>query len=187
VNKKIKTDFKKITSNDAYQLACFWYDELIQANTEDQFNSQGINLLYKPTKYLFENSINLTDLKYNIMSDIDHDCQYYIWRPKIQICLPSLYSVNLDDQDDNFDNGDGSYNDNTDNNRFDKTLLYPSFRETMYLLSLDMKNRSESIIINNIVESPYWNEPKHDSYEALQYSIKRFFVDYLKYSGLKYK
>ena len=190
VNKKIKTDFKKITSNDAYQLACFWYDELAQANTEDQFKSQGINLLYRPTKHVFENSINLTDFKYNIISDIDHDCQYYIWRPKIQICLPSLYSVNIDDQDDKFDNGDNSDNgdnDDTDNNRFQKTLLYPSFRETMYLLSLDMNNRSKPITINNIVESPYWNEPKHDSYEILQCSIERFFVDYLKYSGLKYK
>ena len=72
-------------------------------------------------------------------------------------------------------------------NEVTKTLLYPSFRETMYLLSLEARNKSEMVIINNIVQSPYWSEPKHDSYEIMQYSVRNFFVNYLKYQGLKYK
>ena len=172
INSKIKSDFKKITSNDAYQVACFWHDEVVRACSEEERKHQSISLLYRPTsKHIFDNSVNLTDFKYNIISDVDHKNQYYIWRPKIQICLPSLRSMEIDKT----------------TNEVTKTLLYPSFRETMYLLSLKARNKSEMVIINNIVQSPYWSEPKHDSYEIMQYSVQNFFVSYLKYQGLKYK
>lgn len=179
VNKKIKTDFKRITSNDAYQLASFWYSELAKANAEESYKSRGINLLYRPTKYIFDNSINLTDVKYNIISDDEDEYQYYIWRPKVQICVPSLYSAKNDEESNAANNNDSNEN--------QKTLLYPSFRETMYLLSLDMKDRTKKASVNNIVQSPYWNEPWRDSYEILQCSVNQFFVDYLKYPGLEYK
>ena len=171
INNKIKTDFKKITSNDAYQIVCFWQDELIKTNSEENNKNQHNGLLYRHTsKHVFDNSVNLTDFKYNIISDIYHKNEYYIWRPKIQICLPLAHSIQQIDE-----------------NEINKTQLYPSFRETMYLLSLETTNRSENAIVNNIVQSPYWNEPKQDSYEIMQHSVKTFFVNYLKYSGLKYK
>ena len=50
-----------------------------------------------------------------------------------------------------------------------------------------MNDRNEQIIVNNIVQSPYWTEPIHESYNLLQYSIEEYFVKYLKYPGLKYK
>ena len=173
VNNKIKRDFKKISSNDAYQVVCFWQDELTRSTLEENNKNQQIRLLYEPTsKHIFDNSVNLTDFKYNIISDIHHKNHYYIWRPKIQICLPLPDSIEIDKSE----------------NEFNKTQLYPSFRETMYLLSLEVKkNRQESAIVNNIVLSPYWNEPKHNSYEIMQNSVKRYFVNYLKYPGLKYK
>lgn len=171
VNKRIKNDFKKITSNDAYQLVSFWQDELIRATSEEDCRNQNIGLLYKPvSKHIFDNSVNLTDFKYNIISDIDHINNYYIWRPKIQICLPLPYSIKIDKGENHLKN----------------TQLYPSFRETMYLFSLKTMNNHDKAIINNIVQSPYWNEPKHDSYKIMQYSLKTFFIDYLKYSSLKY-
>lgn len=179
VNENIQTDFTKLTSNDAYQLACFWCDELAQANTEESFTSQGINLLYRPTKHVFEKSINLTDFKYNIVSDVEHEQQYYIWRPKIQICLPSPYSTKIDEQDDDISE--------SDDNKCRGASLYPSLRETMYLLSLNMKDRSKPVIINKSVQSPYWNEPKYDSFEILQNSLQQFFVVYLKYPGVNTK
>lgn len=172
INSKIKSDFKKITSNDAYQVACFWHDELVQACSDEERNHQISSLLYRPTsKHIFDNSVNLTDFKYSIISDVENKNQYYIWRPKIQICLPSLRSIEIDKRRD----------------EIKKTLLYPSFRETMYLLSLEARNDSETAIINNIVQSPYWSEPKYDSYKIMQYSVDNFFVGYLKYRGLKYK
>jgi len=177
VNDKIKTDFKKISSNDAYQLACFWHDELMDTLSEkirDTQNSddQNINLLYKPSpKHIFDNSVNLTDFKYNIINDNAKKNEYYIWRPKVQICLPSLYGINEYNGDEDICN----------------PLLYPSFRETMYLLSIDSKNRKNGATINNIVKSPYWNEPKHNSYKVMHFSVKKYFVNYLKYKNLKYK
>ena len=175
VNKKIKNDFKKITSNDAYQLTSFWNDELVNACSEESRQSQNINFLYRPDSHYLKNSVNLTDFKYNIISDTDQKNSYYIWRPKIQICLPSLYNIQSADNED-----DIKYNSQ-------KTLLYPSFRETMYVLCLTMEDCFEIVTINNIVQSPYWNEPKHNSYEILQFSIEQYFVKYLKHSGLEYK
>ena len=73
VNQKIKNDFRKITSNDAYQIASFWYDELVETNAEEIAKKQhSINLLYRPRKPVFESSVNLTDFKYNIISDVDN-------------------------------------------------------------------------------------------------------------------
>ena len=171
-NNKIKTDFKKITSNDAYQLSCFWHDELLQTTKEESRQCQGINLLYQPTNHIFKNSVNLTDIKYHIISDVENNHCYYIWRPKIQICLPSMYAIIIKDDESN--------------SNLQKTLLYPSFRETMYLLSVETNDRSKNAIITNIVQSPYWNEPQYDSYNILQFSLKSFFVNYLKYPSLEY-
>lgn len=172
INKKIKSDFKKISSFDAYQISTYWNDELTNACSEESKKYQNINLLYRPDTHVFKNSINLTDIKYDIISDTNKLNSYYIWRPKIQICLPSLYLVKNDDSEES---------------EFQKTLLYPSFRETMHILSLNMNDRNEQIIVNNIVQSPYWTEPIHESYNLLQYSIEEYFVKYLKYPGLKYK
>lgn len=172
INKKIKSDFKRISSYDAYQISTYWNDELTNACSEESKKCQNINMLYSPDTHVFNNSINLTDIKYDIISDINKKNTYYIWRPKIQICLPSLYLVE---------------NSNESEDEFQKTLLYPSFRETMHLLSLNMDGRNENIIVNNIVQSPYWNEPIHESYNLLQFSIKEYFTKYLKYPGLKYK
>jgi hypothetical protein len=173
VNKKIKTDFKEIEPQDAYQLACFWYDELSYANSKKSYDSQGIDLLYRPTKHIFENSVNLTDIKYNILINNETDQQYFIWRPKIQINLSSLHSMNIA----------------TDNNDSvnESTTIYPSFRETMYLLSLNTKEDINIVTINNIVQSPYWNEHKDISNEIFESSLEKYFVKYLKYSGLNYK
>lgn len=170
INNKIKSDFKKITSNDAYQIVCFWHDELIRSSLEENNKIQNDCILYNPTsKHIFDNSVNLTDFKYNIISDIHHKNEYYIWRPKIQICLPLSDSTPLDE------------------NEINKTQLYPSFRETMHLLSLEKTNRYDNAIVINLVQSPYWNEPENDTYKIMQYSVKTFFVNYLKYSGVKYK
>lgn len=170
INQKIKTDFKKITSNDAYQIASFWYDELEKVGADEGIDHKcDIHPLSKTNNILYEKSANLTDYQYNIINDIENKNHHYIWRPKIQICLPTLRSVNIDDD-------------------FPKTLLCPSFRETMYLLSLEGRNESlEDAIIRNIVQSPYWNKPEHESYNILQYSVERFFIDYLKYPCVKYK
>ena len=172
-NKKIKTDFKKITSNDAYQLSSFWHDELLQTTKDEARQHHGISLLYQPTNHIYKNSVNLTDMKYNIISDIENKHCYYIWRPKIQICLPSMYAIRIKDDESN--------------SELKRTLLYPSFRETMYLISVEMNNHSNGAIIANIVQSPYWNEPQYDSYDILQFSLENFFVNYLKYPSLKYK
>ena len=176
INKKIKTDFKKITSNDAYHIASFWYDELAVVNREElTYQDQGINLLYRPPSHVFETSVNLTDFKYSIISDVENKSEYFIWRPKIQICLPSLHAIET--------NNDESVK----SEELKNTLLYPSFRETMYLLSLDHVNMSSSASVTNIARSPYWCDPKYDSLETLHYSVKNFFVNYLKRQGLKYK
>lgn len=189
INDKIKTDFKKISSNDAYQLACFWHSELVDTISEkinEPQNSydQNINLLYTP-KHIFDNSVNLTDFKYNIINDNSKNNQYYIWRPKVQICLPSLYGINEYNGDE--DVCKIKINEDNNDEEICKPLLYPSFRETMYLLSIDTKNRKNGATINNIVKSPYWNEPKHESYKTLQFSVNNYFVNYLKYNNLKYK
>ena len=179
VNKKIKNDFRKITSNDAYQIASFWYDELTEGTNEEiAKNQHGINLLYRPTKNVFQTSVNLTDFKYNIISDLDNQNEYFIWRPKIQICLPSLHSVELDNTCEN-----------KKSDPIKKTLLYPSFRETMYLLSLEFPDhtRNKSVVLSNIARSPYWNDPKYDSLEVLNYSLYQYFVKYLKYPSLEIK
>lgn len=183
VHQKIKGDFRKITSNDAYQIASFWYNELSEANNENILKREhGIDLLYRPTKPVFETSVNLTDFKYNIISDVNNKNEYYIWRPKIQICLPSLQSVV--DARKNEDN-----NENIKSEDSQKTLLYPSFRETMFLLSLDSPDqyRNKGAIICNIARSPYWNEPKYNSLKVLNYSLHQYFVKYLKYPGLEIK
>jgi len=172
-NNKIKTDFKKITSNDAYQLSCFWHDELLETTKEESRQLRDMNLLYQPKNNIFKNSVNLTDIKYNIISDVENNNCYYIWRPKIQICLPSMYAIIIKDDENN--------------SNIKQTLLYPSFRETMYLLSVEMTDRSKPAIITNIVKSPYWNEPHYDSYNILQFSLESFFVNYLKYQSLEYK
>lgn len=57
----------------------------------------------------------------------------------------------------------------------------------MYLLCLETKDRNHKAIIKNIVRSPYWNEPKYDSLEILQFSLNSFFVNYLKYPGIEHK
>lgn len=183
VNQKIKNDFRKITSNDAYQIASFWYDELAETNAEEIAKKQhSINLLYRPRKPVFESSVNLTDFKYNIISDVDNQNEYYIWRPKIQICLPSLHSVNElckhEDEDED-----------AKSECIKKTLLYPSFRETMFLLSLESRqnDRNKCANIVNIAQSPYWHEPKCDSLDILNYSLHQYFVKYLKYSNLEIK
>ena len=177
VNQKIKNDFRKITSNDAYQIASYWYNELSETSCKEMDKTQhSINLLYRPTKSVFETSVNLTDFKYNIISDIDNKNEYYIWRPKIQICLPSLHTVNEADK-------------NVKNDGLQKTLLYPSFHETMFLLSLENPDhyRNKPVTLSNIARSPYWNEPKYDSLEVLNYSLKKYFVNYLKYPNLEIK
>jgi len=172
INNKIKKDFKKITSTDAYQLASFWHDELLHiTSTENKDEHQDIGFLYKPTNEIFKSSLNLTDFKYGVISDVENENTYYIWRPKIQICLPCLNSIQINEAD--MDN-------------FQKPLLYPSFRETMYLLSLNLTSRTSCAIVNNIVQSPYWNEPLHDSYKTMQTSMEQYFVGYLKYRGLSY-
>lgn len=183
VHQRIKNDFRKITSNDAYQIACFWYDELSETNNEEFLKTQhGIDLLYRPTKAVFDTSVNLTDFKYSIISDIDHKNEYYIWRPKIQICLPSLHSV------DHFPKNEDT-DENTKSANIQKTLLYPSFRETMFLLSLESPehSRNKCVSLSNIARSPYWNEPKYNSLEVLNYSLYQYFVKYLKYPGLEIK
>lgn len=191
VNDKIKTDFKKISSNDAYQLTCFWHDELVDTLSEkirepQNSDDQNINLLYRPSpKHIFDNSVNLTDFKYNIINDNSKKNQYYIWRPKVQICLPSLYGINEYNGDEEICKI--KINEDIQNEDICNPLLYPSFRETMYLLSIDSKNRTNGATINNIVKSPYWNEPKHNSYKVMHFSVNKYFVNYLKYNNLKYK
>lgn len=104
-NKKIKKDFKKITSNDAYQIASFWHDELTEINQEEKTKYlQGINLFYRSTRSVFETSVNLTDFKYVIISDTEKKNEYFIWRPKIQICLPTLHVAEINDDDCDNDN-----------------------------------------------------------------------------------
>ena len=178
VNQKIKNDFRKITSNDAYKIASFWHDELTETNNEMYNNQNRIDLLYNPTKSVFETSVNLTDFKYNIINDADNINEYYIWRPKIQICLPFLHSVD-----------ETIVNQDCKNEGIKKTLLYPSFCETMFLLLLESPDRyrNKCATLSNIARSPYWNEPKYDSLELLNYSLKKYFVNYLKYPRLHIK
>ena len=183
IHHRIKSDFRKITSNDAYQISSFWHDELSETNSEELFKGEhDIGLLYRPTRSVFETSANLTDFKYNIINDVDNKNEYYIWRPKIQICLPSLRSV-VDVQKNEEES------ENAKSEDIKKTLLYPSFRETMFLLSLDSPDhhRNKCATLGNIALSPYWNEPKCDSYEILNDSLYKYFVKYLKYPYLEIK
>ena len=70
----------------------------------------------------------------------------------------------------------------TDNNDSvnESTTIHPSFRETMYLLSLNTKEDVNIVTINNIVQSPYWNEHKDISNEIFESSLEKYFVKYLK-------
>lgn len=162
INSKVNQDFKQLSPQDASQLASFWHDELMHANTSPNIPNPDMRCLYNAHIKDSEVQNNLTDFKYEVQVDINQINKYYIWRPKIQICLPSLHSVSIVDSNIN------------------KTLLYPSFRETMYLFSI-VCDKSNGVTIKSIVQSPYWHDLKHESYDILQNSLKEYFMEKLKY------
>ena len=63
-------------------------------------------------------------------------------------------------------------------------LLYPSFRESIYLVSFYGDNREQGVKIKNIVKSPFWFDDDYNSTNIFKEAMTCYFVSYLKYSNI---
>ena len=170
-NSKVKNDFKTISHDDAFQLTSFWYEETKKIEYCETTNAnQGVEYLYRPNRGIFENTDRLLDLRYDISKTKSQKDEhtYMIWRPKIQILIPYMHS---------------SYENCT---LISKPTLYPSFRETFYLLRVDRSDREYGVNILNIVKSPFWLDEKYNSLELMKSSLNKYLVSYLKYPQIYY-
>lgn len=165
---KIKHDFKTIDKNEAFQLTSFWYNELMQMQKSDiDVWYQGLKLLYQPISRESDDYINF---KYNILCN-SQDEKYVIWRPKVQLSLEKTYNaLSATKQENSSDNSN--------------PLLYPSFRESIYLVSFYGYNREEGVKIKNIVKSPFWIDDDYNSTNIFNEAMTSYFVSYLKYSNI---
>jgi len=165
---KIKHDFKTIDKNEAFQLSSFWYNELMQMQRSDiDERHRGLKLLYEPT--ICESS-DYVNFKYNILCN--NQCEkYVIWRPNVQLSLEKTYNALSTTEQEN-----GNDNQNP--------LLYPSFRESIYLVSFYGDNREQGVKIKNIVKSPFWFDDDYNSTNIFKEAMTCYFVSYLKYSNI---
>lgn len=167
INSKVKNDFKTLEKNEAFQLSSFWYDELSKTHNShlnDKF--QGVEMLYHTTNY--ENN-NLINFKYDIISNNNINERYLIWRPKIQLCLHESYDAV-----------------NQKNYSKHNPTLYPSFRESIYLMSIESNLSEDGVKITNLVKSPFWVDNNYNSSSLFKESMDRYFISYLKYPSLEY-
>lgn len=165
---KIKHDFKTIDKNEAFQLTTFWYNELMQMQKSDiDVRYQGLKLLYQP---ISRESGDYVKFRYNILCN-SQDEKYVIWRPKVQLSLKKTYNALSSTKQEN----------SSDNSN---PLLYPSFKESIYLVSFNGDSREEGVKIKNIVKSPFWNDDDYNSTNIFKEAMTSYFVSYLKYSHI---
>ena len=167
ISSKVKKDFKALDKDEAFQLSSFWYDELIKTHQSGLNNKfMGVEMLYHSTNY---ESNNLINFKYDIISDNNPNEQYFIWRPKIQLCLHETYNTL-----------------NQRNYSKHNSALYPSFRESIFLMSINSEFKEEGVKITNLVKSPFWVDDNYNSSNLLKDSMNRYFISYLKYPSIEY-
>lgn len=168
INTKIKNDFKWLDHDEAMLLTSFWQKELINSQTSHIDDSvQDVDMLFRDINK--ENN-NLINMKYRLICNRENNDKYLIWRPKIQLFLQGVYDMLH----------------NTDNNTR-HTLLYPSFRESIFLILISCDKREDGVKVINLVKSPFWTDDNYNSDELLKGSMKKYFVSYLKYKSIEYK
>ena len=171
VDKTIKKDFKKLNNNDAYKLMEYWHNEIKQASyMKYDFDTTNINYLYEYddddleyNEFKSKNLRNLTVIKYNLLFNKNNKNNWFIWRPNIEIDISRLCLYDISCK------------------IMHNALLYPSIRESIYFVEIDMTNRSYGVIVKNIVKTPYWYNDIYDSSDILVDSLNKYFVSYLKY------
>lgn len=174
VDKIIKTDFKKLNNNDAYKLMEYWHNEIKQASyMKYDFDTTNMNYLYESddgdseyNEFKSKNLRNLTSIKYNLLFNKNNKNNLFVWRPNIEIDISrlSLYEIT--------------------SKTMHNTLLYPSIRESIYFVEIDMTNRNYGVIVKNIVKTPYLYNDNYNSYDILIESLNKYFISYLKYPNV---
>lgn len=168
INSKVKNDFKWLDHDEAKLLTSFWYEELTKSqNSHIDDSLQGVELLFRHTNK--ENN-NLINMKYKLVCNIENNDKYLVWRPKIQLFLQGVYDML-----------------HSTNNYTHDTLLYPSFRESIFLISVSCDKREDSVKVTNLVKSPFWTDDNYNSDELLKNSMKKYFVSYLKYKSIDFE
>ena len=169
----IKKDFKQLNNESSYELISYWHDEIRRASYfRYDLDTTNMNYLYdleednSLNEYRSKNLKNLTNIKYNLLFDKKNDTSWIVWRPNIEICLSRLCLYDM------------TYK------VMHNTLLYPSIREYIYLIEIDMSSRTKPVIIKNILKNPYWYNERYDCLDILQESLDKYFISYLKYLNI---
>ena len=147
--KRCSKDIKIISKDDAYKLTSHWYHEMkdqqYDAMTQEN-NRQDIQYLYTFEKKDYMRMSNMMTFYYDFENDKANHMEYLIWKPRIK-------PVFINEPRQN-------------------SIFYPSFRQTMCLISFEcIKN---TIRIDSLIYSPFWNGDTN----IIQKKSRAFFVDY---------
>ena len=160
---KIQKDLTGIDYKLAKKASNMWYDELKIKHI--MRNNQNINLLYKSdNKYYDEITVNdYVDFMYDIEINYNKN-KYLLWKPSVKPLMVK----------------DGNE---------DSTILYPSYREVLSIISYKQDNKDDDkILINNFITSPYIRTDKiTDIKREVKKILINYFVGYLKYCKIIFK
>ena len=159
---KFRKDLTSINHELAKKASNLWYDELKIKHIIS--NNQNIHLFYKENnKYYNETNVKDYDA---FMYDVEmnyYDNKYLLWKPSIK---PLMIK-------------DGNE---------DSSILYPSYREALSIISYKDNKNENQILINNFITSPYIRSGENtDINREIKKILINYFVGYLKYGKIMFK
>ena len=154
-------DLNQIDYKLARKVSKVWFDELKIKHIME--NNQNINLLYKSDKSYNEETTNeYVDFMYDIETEPD-DFKYLLWKPKMK---PLIIK-------------DGNE---------DSSILYPSFREALSVISYKENKEKNIINVNEFVVSPYIRSDENTNiHKQIKNVLINYFLGYLKFNKIEFK